>query len=204
EGLAILSGGRDPLTNRVAKDVFLTYAGVTKITTLLADVFTGRVTNGDNTFYMGLGSLLLLPLSLAVRPSPPVRALLGLGLFLLLFSTGGMVASVSYYFPGMSFYRHVSIVFGLFRIVAFLCVGYLLDRMVHERALFADWRRWLSGWRLVAGLAVVGLTAIELTRAQLHGPDLALILFPRPADVAQLQIGVLATRLFCYAMPLIL
>jgi hypothetical protein len=200
DGLAILSPGRDPVTNHVPKAVFLTYAGVTTPVRFLVEVLTGRVTNGDNTFYVGLGSLVLLPLSLLIRTSPVLRAVQFLAVFLFLFSTGGLVASAGYYFPGMEFYRHVSIVFGLFRVLVFLCVGCVLDQMIRDAAVFTDWRRWSPrgwGWLIAAGVA--GLAIADLTRAHLHGPDYQLSLFGGSS-----QVGPLMVRLVCYATLLLI
>lgn len=166
EGLAIFSPGRDPVTNRVPKHVFLTYAGVTKPIELLTELVEGTCTNGDNTFYMGLATLVLAPLSFLLRPTPALRAIQTLAVFLLLFSTGGLVASVSYYFPGMFFYRHIAIVFGLFRLLALFAAGFVIDRGLSERQAL--------GWWLAA--PVLLLAVVELIRAQQFGPPLALVL----------------------------
>jgi hypothetical protein len=201
EGLAILSLGRDPITNQVPKDVFLTYGGVSQLGRLLTEFLTGRVTNGDNTFYMGLGTLILLPMSLMISRPPIVRAIQWLALFVLLFSTGGIVASVGYYFPGMAYYRHISIVFGPFRVLAFLCAGYVIDRMIREPAVWSGWRhRVPRAWRGVAAAGVVALVAAEFLRASVSGSGIGLVLFPRIVVGEEGWGAPVAIRLACYGV----
>jgi|GEM_PF-2686848 len=166
EGLAIFSPGRDPITNRVPRSVFLAYAGVTRPVELLKELVEGTCTNGDNTFYVGLATLALAPLSFLLRTTPALRAIQTLAVFLLLFSTGGLVASASYYFPGMFFYRHISIVFGLFRLLTLFAAGFVLDRGISERHPVRWW----------FAIPILALAIIELGRAQLFGHPLELVL----------------------------
>lgn len=204
QGLAIFSAGRDPVTNRVPLGVFLTYAGNTKPVQLLFELIQGRCTNGDNTFYMGLATLGLFPLSFFARPTPLLRALQALAIFVLLFSTGGIVASAAYYFPGMAFYRHVAIVFGLFRLLAFLCAGYLLDQFLARADPFEDWRARVSTASQNSLLWIVLFVAtLDLIRGQLFGEDLRLVLmyYIPEFDPAYLRLSAYLGVLFLAGRP---
>ncbi|HEX2836227.1 MAG TPA: hypothetical protein VHW00_24695 [Thermoanaerobaculia bacterium] len=204
QGLAIFSAGRDPVTNRVPLGVFLTYAGNTRPVQLLFELLQGRCTNGDNTFYMGLATLGLFPLSFLARPTPLLRALQTLAIFILLFSTGGIVASAAYYFPGMAFYRHVAIVFGLFRLLAFLCAGYLLDQFLMKADPFSDWRARVSSAAKHSLLWIaVFVAAVDLLRGQLFGEDLRLVLmyYIPEFDVAYLRLFAYLAVLFLAGRP---
>jgi len=204
DGLAILSAGRDPVSNHVTLGTFLTYAGVTKPLPLLRELLTGGTTNGDNTWYMGLASLVLAPLSLLIPAPPLLRSIRWLALFLLLFSTGGLIATAGYYFPGMAYYRHVSIVFGVIRILIFFCAGFTIDQLIQNRQVLAGWRQRLPSLGRSAVLAGVLVFAVfELTHAQLHGPDLALILYPLP-DPNAAWLWPVAARLVIYGAVLTL
>ena len=153
---------------------------------------------------MGLASLVLAPMSLLIPAPPLLRAIRWLALFLLLFSTGGLIATAGYYFPGMAYYRHVSIVFGMVRILTFFCAGFTIDQLIQNRHVLEGWRRRLpSAGRatLLAGVAAVAI--YELTRAHLRGPDLELVLYP-PANTHVSWLWPLVARMVLYGAGVML
>src|SRR5579862_2019296 len=149
--------GRDPATSKVLLSYFLEYNGVTTLLNLATVLFTGAHTHGDVTFYAGLAPLALALLALLRRRRSELVAVASAAGFLLLFSFGGLVARASYYFPGMSYYRNIFMVFGQFRYLLLLMAGFGLETLRPETATAPEEGR-RPGARLLASLA--GLVAV--------------------------------------------
>ena len=135
EDLVTYSSGRDARSLRIDLDVYLSYAGVTKIGNLAVAMVTGMHTHGDNTFYIGLAPLLLAGVAVVRARGASFAGLLTAGVFLVLFSFGGLVASIAYLLPGMSLYRHVGLVLGLARFLILLLAGFGLDSWLAREQL---------------------------------------------------------------------
>ena len=73
-------------------------------------------------------------------------AFLAIGIYLVTLSFGGPVAMLTYYFPGMSLYRHIGLVFGQVRIFLLFAAGFGIDQFIanarsgETNSLFADLR----------------------------------------------------------------
>jgi len=170
EGLAGLSTGRDPVTGRVTTEAFLTYGGVTKIPNLIKEYLLGVHTHGDNTFYLGLAPLALAAYALFRCRRRECLAFAVLAAFVVAFSFGGIVARIAYYFPGMSLYRHISLVFGQARVFLLFVAGFGLDTILQKAAAGEPLRASGKGFEIIslstaAGRIRFGILFVMLAEA---------------------------------------
>lgn len=112
----------------VSKQKFLTY-GMTSLGERLYELMSGNIFVDDNTYYSGL-----LPLVCLIAGFFLIEDLVFIGLFssiLFVFSLahGGVFARIFYYFPGMSFYRHIALTGGIFSVLIILSCGFFLERI---------------------------------------------------------------------------
>ena len=153
-----LTMGRDPATGKVSLLYFLGYNGVTALPNLAKAFLTGMHTHGDVTFYVGLAPLALAFLGLSRCRRSEFIAVAAVAIFLVLFSFGGVVARASYYFPGMSYYRHIGLVFGQVKYLILLMAGFGLEALLQGRDADPAPRRKPRADRFL--LAAVGLLVI--------------------------------------------
>jgi hypothetical protein len=158
ESLQFLAEGRNA-SGTVSLHDFLTYGPQEKARPLLS-LFTGWPPFGDNTCYLGLLALPCLGWALLRVRSPVFGAFLWGALALVLLSCGGIVARLVYYFPAMSVYRHIGLVYGPVKVLLLLCAGFGLDDLLRKAAGGAGtWRVRLN--HVVAALLGT-LLAVEL------------------------------------------
>jgi hypothetical protein len=185
QDLAGFHPGRDPERRKVLLEVFLTYAGVTKLDNLFLALATGVHTHGDNTYYVGLATPFLAAVALAKCRRSDFTAIATLQIFLVLFSMGGFVATAAYYFPGMSYYRHIGMIFGPARYLLLLMAGFGLDHLLRDPSKLpggAPRPTWKARWNL--RLAAAGLILIECARSlRSTVQPWAYELFPRGLEV---------------------
>jgi len=153
--------GRDPETSRVLLHFFVGYDGVTTVPNLVKVFVTGAQTHGDATFYIGLAPLVLALIGLvSCRRSEFISVAVTAG-FLLLFTFGGFVAQATYWFPGMSYFRHIFMVFGQVRYLLLLMAGFGLEALLSSTETGGEPQIRRRGGRIL--LAAAGLvTTAEL------------------------------------------
>src|SRR5262249_43428412 len=121
--------GRDSASGRVSIDLFLSYGPQVNQQTLVR-FLTGWPSYGANTNYIGLLPLLCVVWGVFNIPTPVFWALLAPAAVLALLSLGGVAARLIYYFPMMSVFRHIGLVYGPVRMLLLLGAGFGLDRLV--------------------------------------------------------------------------
>jgi hypothetical protein len=136
DDVALMVFARDSQSGRVAMEFFLTY-GDSTISQLLSGYLTGWPPYADNTHYIGLLPLLCALWGMLHLRTPLFWAFLITAFSLIFLSFGGVTTRLVYYFPLMSLFRHIGLVYGPVRLLLLLCGGFGLDRLV----------RWISAWR---------------------------------------------------------
>ena len=133
--LAYMSRDRQGASGDVSLGSFVTYGGndlgdmwesLLLPSANVAD-FSGRMGMTD---YVGLVTLLCLPLALWSLRKPTARSFAILALALFALSRGGLLASIAFYFPGMHMFRHVGYMTAVIKLVLLILAGFGLDTLV--------------------------------------------------------------------------
>lgn len=145
---------RDPKTLRVNLATFVTYGGggFSKTLELLMAIIPG--TTKDITFYLPAPILLFAIYGFIYERKPIFLALAGLFFFFLLLCWGPFspVAYAIYYIPGMSYFRHVGLLYAIPKLLFCLIAGFGVDQFVHRASneATADMGRrrvaWIALW----------------------------------------------------------
>jgi len=115
---------------------FLTYGGNPDLFEVLKSFLFAKplyLSTGawlDNTVYLGLLPFIFFFWALFKVRGKKHIAFLTVLFVLVCFSLGGMTAALIYKLPGMSYYRHVGLVFGLLKIIVLICAGFGLDQFL--------------------------------------------------------------------------
>jgi len=161
-----LLAGRDPVSYTAPLGTFLEYGRLSPATTIFG-FLTGAIPNGPNTYYIGLLPLGVIAWVIFTRCLP--REFWGLMLVvftLSLISVGGIGARIAYHFPGMEFYRHIGLVFGMVDTLLLLAFGLALDGLICSQAQGRySWHKWC----VVGG--AIGLVLADAAYAW-HADDL--------------------------------
>jgi len=126
---------RDPLTGKVDEENFRRYGGTGNLVIVVNTLLFGWPLHlpwgsmVDNSVYLGLLPLLGLGLALARERSRLFLALTAAAAVLAWFSLGGALAGMAYYAPGLSYYRHVALVYGLVKVLLLIASGYGIERL---------------------------------------------------------------------------
>jgi hypothetical protein len=126
---------RDPVTGQVSLKTFRSYGGNANLVIVANALLFGWPLQFqwgsafDNSFYLGLVPLVGLALALARERSRTFLALLVAAVALVLLSFGGLFTTLVYYLPGMAWYRHVALVYGLVKVLLLLASGYGIERL---------------------------------------------------------------------------
>ena len=114
EGTGRGAGGKNSL------GMFLTYGGPFDLGKFLSWIIFGPA----DISYMGILPLLFLAWAVIWVRNKTFLAFLAGAAALLWLSFGGIFAAAIYFFPGMSYYRHISLFFGLTKILLLICAGF--------------------------------------------------------------------------------
>lgn len=106
-----------------ALDLFLQWGGVNGLGELLKSLILGE----SGEYYVGLLPLVFCFWAALKVRSPIFAAFLSALVALLCLSFGGLFAVLFYYFPGLSYYRHIGLVYGLLKLLIMICAGFGLD-----------------------------------------------------------------------------
>jgi hypothetical protein len=127
ENVTSLAPDRDPETGKVMLETFVNYGRLTIGTTIFGFV-TGGIPHGDNTYYVGLLSLVLFGYALFTEKDSAFIGIAGSFAMLCWLSIGGVFAKAIYHFPGMNLFRHIGLVFGIASMLLLVGSGYGMDR----------------------------------------------------------------------------
>jgi len=126
---------RDPLTGKVTLEDFLLHGGEANLATVASAMLFGWPlqlpwgSGSDNSVYIGLLPLVGFAIALARERSRMFYSLTGAALFLVWLSYGGVFTHFIYNVPGLSYYRHISLVYGLVKVLILIASGYGLERL---------------------------------------------------------------------------
>jgi len=126
---------RDPLTGTVDLENFRSYGGNANLVIVANSLLFGWPlhlpwgSKADNSVYIGLLPLLGLGLALARERDRFFLGLMTAAVVLVALSLGGAFATIAWYVPGLSFYRHVGLVYGVVKVLLLLASGYGIERI---------------------------------------------------------------------------
>jgi len=138
QDLTINVPGRDPVSGKISIENFLSYGGRVNPLDLMRMFLFGWPTHTywsgalDNSVYIGL-----LPLPLFFYAVLKVRdriflSFLAIFVFLVWFSSAGVLSGLLFHVPGFSFVRHLGLYCGLGKIFIVLCAGFGLNAFIRE------------------------------------------------------------------------
>jgi len=133
EGVSFYAPGRDATTGTTTLENFLVRGGVMGWEKLLRGflfasppfLWVGSLI--DTSIYVGIIPFLLFIWSVMKVRNKIFLVFLTTMILLLLFSFGGYFTRLSYYFPGMAYYRHISFMIGIVKVLILICAGFGLD-----------------------------------------------------------------------------
>jgi hypothetical protein len=114
---------------------FRTYGGTANLVTIVNALLFGWPlhlpwgSGADNSVYLGLVPVLGLAIAVARERSRVFVALLAGAGVLIWLSLGSTFAKLVYELPGMAFFRHVGLTFGLVKVLLLIASGFGLDRL---------------------------------------------------------------------------
>jgi len=118
---------------------FLTYGGRTGS---LRDFLCNSIWGQSCTYYLGLLTFIFLIISLFISRSSLFLVFLAPGLCALWFTFSGLFSASCYYLPGLSLYRHIGYVDGIYKIFLVFCAGFGLEQFWNLDAKART--KWLS------------------------------------------------------------
>ena len=125
---------RDPISGKVDLENFRSYGGNGNLVIVANSLLFGWPlhlpwgSRADNSVYLGLLPLLGLVLALARERSRLFVGLMSAAVVLAVLSLGGALATMAYHVPGLSYFRHVGLVYGLVKVLLLLASGYGIER----------------------------------------------------------------------------
>lgn len=134
---------------------FLTY-GRLPFANVGEGLLTGTFALAEGSFYVTLGGGLGLLIAGAWISDRRFWALYAMAAFLGLMALGGTVAHLTFYFPGMKYFRHLSLLWGLWKLPALLAAGFALDAL-----LTRDGQRHLR-WFPLGALVSIGFISVAV------------------------------------------
>ena len=142
------------------------------------DLVIGASPAVDFTLYAGLIPVLLLPFFRIEKKNLHITILIVL---ILLFSSGSFISRIFYYWPFMSYFRHLTPAMGIAKIFLCFLMGFALDRFVTHN-LYKDEKAYNKWFLIVTGIIfLAGYLYLEnLGRYYDHAESLLRIVIPAP------------------------
>lgn len=168
--------------------LFLTYGGNIGY---LKEFFIKHIFANDSEGYIGLFPLIFFVWAFLKVRSRAYCAFLSATLILMGISFGGIFAAIFYFFPGLSYYRHIGHVYGFIKILFLLTSGFGLDHFWSAPAKT----------KIVLIPIILGILIILSDCLGISGEKLAawsLSDSPIKTFLENMQIGGLAFRLVIY------
>lgn len=138
DNVVLHAPSRDPITGQVKADTFRSFGGQGNLVIVLNALLFGWPVHlpwgswADNSAYLGLLPLAGLAIGVARERSRTFLSLVGAALLLGWLSFGGAFTRFAYYLPGLAYFRHVGLVFGVVKVLLLLAAGYGLERLWAE------------------------------------------------------------------------
>ncbi len=121
--------GRDPETDRVLLETFLTFGRPT-IGTALQGFFFGRFPHGGLSYYIGWLPLILFFLGMVTIRHTIFWGITVMAITLIWLSVGGVFAELVYHtIPTMDYFRSIGMVYGFISMLILIGSGFALDRL---------------------------------------------------------------------------
>lgn len=139
--MSFIAPDRDA-AGKTSLDVFLSYGGHIDLKALYHMFLFGWPIHTpwnhamDNTVYIGLISLFFLVYSFLYVRGIRYLAVLAALIFLIWFSSAGLLATLLYFVPGISLLRHLSLMWGPIKICMLICAGFGLDHYLRAGKRF--------------------------------------------------------------------
>ena len=132
-GLHFLSYGRDPVTGKVDLDIFLNYGGL-QVFKVLEALVALPTESKTPLFYAGGVTLVLAFYALWRARSSEMWAFAALTAVFTLFCAGpySPVARLAFYFPGMSYFRHVGVMYAVPKLLLGVVAAIGLDAALNQ------------------------------------------------------------------------
>lgn len=128
--IAFNVSGRDPLKKVADLNTFLTYGGNPSLSNVIRSFLFGWPTclliasPLDNVIYVGILPLLFFTWALFKERSLFFWGMVTCATVLVALSQGGLFAKMVYHLPGMAYYRHIGLVYGLVKIFIIIGAGF--------------------------------------------------------------------------------
>jgi hypothetical protein len=135
DGAILRASNRDPLTGEVKAEVFKSYGGKGNFVIVLNALLFGWPVHlpwgswSDNSAYLGLLPLVGLSIALVRERRREFLAFVTAAVMLGWLSFGGVGAALAWHLPGLSYFRHVGLVFGLVKVLLLVASGFGLERL---------------------------------------------------------------------------
>ncbi len=178
--------------------IFLTYGDTSTFPKLLEWLVLGN----NWSIYLGALPLGFLLWSLINNRSVVNQAFWASTIAILWLSFGGFFAVAAYFFPGMSFYRHIGLMFGLLKPLILICAGFGWEHFWSQRSRSKYWYLVLMPFLFIFLFDSQGLSAAYLKGITQAHPSLNTLLaefgFTTPGfrmmmySLSAMVIGVLA------------
>jgi len=147
----------------------------------------------DSEGYVGLFSVIFFVWALFKVRNRTYYAFLTATLVLMALSFGGIVAAISYFFPGLSYYRHIGHIYGLIKILFLLAAGFGLDHFWS-----APTKTKVALIPVILGILIVGLDCLGISGEKLAAWSLSDS--PLRALLASMEIGGIFFRFVIYCV----
>jgi len=135
DSVVLRAAERDAATGKIDVETFKTYGGRGNLVVVLNALLFGWPVHlpwgsgADNSVYIGLLPLLGLCLAVVYERSRVFLGLVAGTVLLVWLSFGGAFTSLAYYLPGLSYFRHIGLVFGLVKVLLLIAAGFGLERL---------------------------------------------------------------------------
>src|SRR3989338_5127536 len=112
-------------------DTFIHYA-FQPIGNVVYGYLTGNISLSDNTYYIGLFLLAAFIYGIFYCDNKYFRAFLLPIIFLIWLSISGIFAHIVYFFPGMKYYRHIDLTFGITSCLMIISAAIIIQNIVND------------------------------------------------------------------------
>jgi len=154
DGLDVFVPGRDE-NMRVGLVNFLTY-GPFPNSGVIREFFSGWMSvDRQTSYYIGILPIIAIVLALAYVRNREFISFFSALVFVVLVSMGGSFSMLSYFIPGMEFYRHVGLVLAVAKFLALICAGFGIDLILGFLRNPEMLRERFKSWHLLAVLFVL-------------------------------------------------
>lgn len=192
--------GRDSLKKTADLNTFLTYGGNPSLTNVIRSFLFGWPTclliasPLDNVIYIGILPLLFFAWALLKERDLLFWGITACIAALIALSQGGLFAKMVYHLPGMSYYRHIGLIYGLVKVLIIIAAGFGWEKFWSSR------NKILSAGLVIAIWILLGTLSTQFPMKNLMARS-DFVLTP---ELIKIWHFVFIGRLFVYAGALVL